>query len=150
MNDEPTELGSIIDPWHESFYEALREADSKSIETFVSGEVVFMPSNQSTVRGSHEVRHWFEGFFRKFKIGSMVETQRSVTVQDKLAFEWGAHSIELIPAAGGQALSDDLRFLHVWQAQSDRRWRIIRMMWNSSRPVSAELGYLLTSVNRPR
>jgi hypothetical protein len=71
-------------------------------------------------------------------------------VQDKFAFEWGSHSIKLVPSAGGATLSEDLRFLHVWQVQSDRRWRMIRMMWNSSRPISAELGQLLASVNKPR
>ena len=56
MNEDPTAVGTVIDPWHEAFYEAIREGDAKSIETLVAGDVVFMPPNEATMRGSNEVR----------------------------------------------------------------------------------------------
>src|SRR5262245_29534073 len=124
MNEDPTAIGSVIDPWHESFYDAIRESDVSTIESVLMGDVVFMPSNDATCRGSVQAREWFDDYFKRFKVDELKETHRSVIVQDKWAFEWGAHSIKISSLNSSQTITDDVRFLHVWQLQPNRRWRL--------------------------
>lgn len=55
MNDDPTALGSVIDPWHESFYEALRESDPAALEPLLAGDVILIPANEHTLSGRNAV-----------------------------------------------------------------------------------------------
>lgn len=117
MNDEPTALGSVIDPWHHSFYEAIREADVTAIEPLLAGDVVLMPANERTVSGRNAVCAWLEQYFKNFNIDEAIETQRSVTIVEKCAFEWGAYSVKIrsLNPASSNMIVDEHRFLYVWQ-----------------------------------
>ena len=148
MNDDPTALGSVVDPWHDSFYQAIRESDAPALEALVTDDIVVMIANEPTLKGAHAVRGWFEDYFKKFKVEEVVVTQRSVIVPDAWGFEWGSHSIRILPI-NGNPFKDESRFLHVWQNQ-DRRWKLARMMWNSSNPIGIPLNRLFASMNLPR
>ena len=149
-DDDKTGLGSIIDPWHESFYEALKTGDTAAAESLLTADVVFMPAGEPTLSGRRHVRAWLDQYFKNFRFEELREEDRNVTVADKWAFEWGAHSIKISPVDGGDPIEDEGRFLNIWQQQPDRKWKLWRMMWNSTRPIGAALGRFMATMNKKK
>jgi len=150
MNDDKTALASVIDPWNDSFYQAVRESDAATIELLITADVVVMPPNETTLNGRSSVRAWWDQYFKNFKIEELDLNQHSVIVADKWAFAWGSHSVKIRPLRGGNLIQDEMRFLNVWQHQPDRKWRLARMMWNSKLPIGSALNRFLASIATPR
>ena len=117
--------------------EALRRADLPTLVSSFRDDAIFMPSNETTLCGHADIRKWYEEYFRYFRIETLVETERSVTLMDEWAFERYAYAIALVPVNGGDRIWDDGRFLSVWRRGADNDWKMAQAIFNSIRPIGS-------------
>jgi ketosteroid isomerase-like protein len=87
--------------------------------------------------GPEEVGEWWKEYFEYFRITSITETEREVTINGDLAIHQSNYMIVITPMKGGTRIRDDGRFLRIWKRQPDGSWKMWRVMWNSIRPVGS-------------
>ena len=130
--DDKTALGSVIDPYRDDWFEAVRKGDIETLESLATTDVVAMPANEPTLEGWNAFANWWDEYFRFFKIERLIDTQREVVVAGDWAFEWGTFTVSLSPIDGTGRIDDEGRYLMVWKRQG-ARWKVSRYIANSTR-----------------
>jgi ketosteroid isomerase-like protein len=96
-----------------------------------------MPPNDTSLYGPDEVRDWCKEYFEYFRVTSITEPDREVTMSGELAIEQTSYMAVITPMKGGTRIRDDGRMVTIWKQQPDSSWKIWRLMWNSTRPVGS-------------
>jgi ketosteroid isomerase-like protein len=123
--------------FHQEVLKASIAEDIGIIMPLFAEDAVLMPPNDTTVFGKDEIRSWWEEYFSFFRITSVVQTERDVTVAGNQAFERYSFSVTIVPKQRGARILDDIRSLTVWRREPDGNWRITHSMWNSTKPVGS-------------
>jgi len=133
-------LNSDADPIFESHRRltaAYLKGDVEAILSLYSDNAVFMAPNEPSVFGKAELQEWHEEYFGSFRIVTVEQTERDVTMLDGWAIERWAYLVALQSLSGEDRIRDDGRFLHVWRLEEDGVWRIAQTMFNSIRPIGS-------------
>ena len=96
-----------------------------------------MPPNDTSLYGVEEVRDWWKEYFEYFRVTSVTEPEREVTIAGDFAIEQTSYMIVITPVKGGTRIRDDGRTLNTWKRQKDGSWKMWRVIWNSIRPVGS-------------
>jgi uncharacterized protein (TIGR02246 family) len=98
-------------------------------------DVVMMPPGEPPIQGKAKLRPWLEKLFSQVRMGS-------TTVSEDLRIN-GAWAVERLvlhstttPVAGGTAVVESGKVLHVYQRQADGSWRIAQDIWNTDGPLN--------------
>ena len=138
MSDKPS-----IDP-HQQILKAALAGDVNMIVEMFTEDAVIMPPNDTTLYGKDEIRSWWEDYFSFFRITSVLQTDREITVVGDQAFERESFSATIIPKESGARILDDIRSLSVWRREPDGGWKISHQIWNSTKPVGSGTNRYMT------
>ena len=138
MSDRPS-----VDP-HQQVLKASLAGDVNLIVEMFAEDAVIMPPNDTTLYGKDEIRSWWEDYFSFFRVASIVQTEREITVEGNQAFERESFSATIIPKESGARILDDIRSLSVWKREPDGNWKISHQIWNSTKPVGSGTNRYMT------
>jgi ketosteroid isomerase-like protein len=138
MSDRPS-----VDP-QQQVLKASLAGDVSLIVDMYAEDAVIMPPNDTTLYGKDEIRSWWEDYFSFFRITSVLETEREITVAGDQAFERESFSATIIPKESGARILDDIRSLSVWRREPDGGWKISHQIWNSTKPVGSGTNRYMT------
>ena len=123
---------------------ALREAHAReaaalstgSVDTMMSvydAEVVMMPPGEPAKNGGSAVREWIER-----SLGDVSISGESTADDVQVAGDWGivryTGTLTITPKAGGQAMTEKIKGIHVFRRQADGSWKIAQDVWNTDAP----------------
>jgi ketosteroid isomerase-like protein len=137
MSTKPLEATDPLLAPSRAYMEAIKTRDFDKLTGLLDPEAIFMPPNDTTLFGPAEVLEWWKEYFDFFRLTSISESEREVTVSGELAVEISMHMIVITPVKGGTRIRDDARIFKIWKRQPDGSWKMWRVMWNSIRPVGA-------------
>jgi ketosteroid isomerase-like protein len=151
---KPAEEADLLAASWQSFMAALKDRDLDKLTSLVDPEAVVMPPNDTSLFGPEEVGEWWKEYFEFFRLTSITETEREMTINGELAIEQSNYMIVITPVKGGARIRDDGRTLRIWKRQPDASWKMWRWMWNSIRPVGSGtnryMSRLLQKRSRPK
>jgi ketosteroid isomerase-like protein len=135
---------------HQRHREALRTSNLNSLVSFFNDEAVFMPSNDATLHGRTDIRKWYEEYFQFFRIESLIDSEREVTMLGDLGLERFSFAVTILPVNGGDAIRDDGRFMAVWKKQIDGEWKMSQAMFNSIRPIGSGTSRFIARISEQK
>jgi ketosteroid isomerase-like protein len=91
------------------------------LENF-SDDVVYMPTNQATLRGKDAVRRWAQEF-NQFELREDIAIEK-ISVSGDLAFSLFTYSFHGVPKSGGKAIHQNGRIIQILERQDDASWKI--------------------------
>jgi ketosteroid isomerase-like protein len=69
------------------------------------------------------LRHRLKILFANYR-AQLAVTIISIRIQGALAFDWGWHTLTLIPRQGGRPTVTRTRYLEIWQKDAEGKWKI--------------------------
>ena len=135
LNTKPSEIDDPLVAAWQVYLDAMKSRDLDKLTSLLDPETVWMPPNDTSLFGREEVGEWWKEYFEFFRVTSVTEREREVTISGDLAIEQTTYMIVITPLKGGTRIRDDGRILRIWKRQLDGSWKIWRFMWNSIRPV---------------
>jgi ketosteroid isomerase-like protein len=141
---------SDIDPIAESrrrFADACLKGDVPSILSFFCDTAVMMAPNEPSIFGKKELEEWHHEYFSAFRVVTLEQTEREVTMFDGWAIERWAYLVAIESLNGDDRIRDDGRFLTVWKKE-DGAWRIQQTMFNSIRPIGSGTSRFLVRLKK--
>lgn len=124
----PAAARALIDSTNAEWLPALKRKDAAAIAARYADDGVVIMGNGTSVRGREAIeRVLAESAARLPPIVSGKLVQDGLTRAGDLLYEWGRGELELA-REGGEPVRVVARYLTVWKAGADGRWRIIRNM----------------------
>src|SRR6476646_7680844 len=99
-----------IEP-HQQVLKASLAGDVSLIVDMFEDDAVLLPPNDTTLFGKDEIRSWWEDYFSFFRVTSVLQTEREITIAGDQAFERESFSATIIPKDSGARILDDIRSL---------------------------------------
>ncbi len=116
-----------------AFLAAYNSGDANAVLTHFADTAVVMPPNAPPLRGKDAIRQFVERGIAGAKANGITLTLESgsdVGATGDLGWHSGAYTVN---KAG--AVIDNGKYLETWR-KSAGRWRIIRRIWSSDRPLA--------------
>ena len=135
---------------HQRHREALRTSNLHSLVSFFREDAVFMPSNDATLHGRGDITKWYQEYFQFFRIDSLIDSEREVTLLGDLALERFSFAVTIVPVNGGDAIRDDGRFMAVWKKDSTGEWKMSQAMFNSIRPIGSGTSRFIARISEQK
>jgi uncharacterized protein (TIGR02246 family) len=123
--------------------EAVREAeeagavsgDAGAFMALVASDAVMMQPNEPAVVGADAIGAWVDEFMGAFAIEFQSYETEDVKVDGDLAVEYYTGVWTMTPAGGGDAVTQNIKGLHVLERQDDGSWKIVYDISNSDDPL---------------
>jgi ketosteroid isomerase-like protein len=118
---------------------AVREAETASINggtgdiSYLADDAVMMPPGEPALSGSAAIREWIDAFMGQFAINAEY-TETDISVSGDWAVERYSAVLTLTPTAGGDAMSETIKGIHVYRRGADGSWKMVYDVWNSDAP----------------
>lgn len=109
---------TIYDP-HSSMIAA---GDTEGWLRNFSDDVVYMPTNQATLRGKEAIRQWAHGL-NQYDLKEDISIEK-ITVSGDLAFSLFTYSFQATPKSEGKAIRTNGRIIQILERQGDGSWKI--------------------------
>ena len=132
----------------EADVEALNQVREQEATAFIAGDpdglvavmtddCLLMPPGEPLVSGHEAVRSWYAAWYatlsEQFQINARYPDSEIEVVGD-WAIERYAGLLTLTPKAGGDAVEQVVKGIHIYRRQPDGGWRIAQDIWNSDSP----------------
>jgi uncharacterized protein (TIGR02246 family) len=117
---------------HESA--AFLEGDADSYVALFTEDCVVTPPSGSRIRGGAALRSWLEGVHDQSTFAGGETEPRMTIVVGSWAWELYTARRAVAPAAGGEAVEEHYRGIHIYRRQPDGTWRIAQEIWNTFTP----------------
>lgn len=105
-----------------------------SLVTVYTSDVTFMAPNEPAVQGQDALRKWGEATF-----GQITMTGRYTSSEVSVSGDWAVDrytaTLTATPKAGGSAIEEKIKGVHIMNRQPDGTWRIAQDVWNSDAPL---------------
>ena len=137
MSTQSSQADNPLVAARRDFLESFKTRDIDKIVSLADPDTVWMPPNDTSLYGPDEVRDWLKEYFEYFRVTSITEPDREVTMSGELAIEQTSYMAVITPLKGGTRIRDDGRMVTIWRPQPDSSWKIWRLLWNSTRPVGS-------------
>jgi len=106
-----------------------------SLVAVFAADAVIMPPNEPQLNGAAAFRAWAAAADSMFTVEGGY-TESSVTVAGDWAIDRYTGALTMTPKAGGAAMQERVRGVHILQRQADGRWLITSDIWNSETPLA--------------
>ncbi len=93
-----------------------------------------MPPNEPGFQGAEARAVWLRGLYEEASVQG-VYTGTELTLAGDWAFEQLAMTLTTTPVAGGGAVEEVAKGLHVYRRQPDGSWKIALDIWNTDSPT---------------
>ena len=128
-------LQQAVQDTNREWMEAIKRGDPASIAALYTEDATLLPPNSEAIRG----RQGIEAFFKAgMQMGISEATLETVDVEylGDVAYEVGAYTMKIEPE-GGQATTDQGKYMVVWKREGDGPWKLAVDMWNTNTPLPA-------------
>jgi ketosteroid isomerase-like protein len=112
---------------------SLTNADVSAMEKIFAADVESVPPGEPALEGVAAVRDWFAAMIDEFD-GRLEYTSSDVMIFGDWAVEHYAGKVTLTPKAGGEAVVEYPRGIHIYHRGEDGAWRITQDVWNYGPP----------------
>ncbi len=116
--------------------EGVSSGDPESSLDAYADDVVFMPPGEPGVKGKDAVRAWLGKLYDQFDV-NLHYTSGDIKVSGDSAFEHYAGNATFTPKAGGDALVEKIKGIHIYHRQADGTWKITHDIWSADEPPPA-------------
>lgn len=106
--------------------------DTEALLSLYANDPVLMPQGQPEVIGKDAIRPLYQAVFKEVVIKSE-STLMDVEVSGDLGYFWSTYRLTATPKAGGEAVESEGKSLFIVKRQPGGRWKIARLIDNSSR-----------------
>jgi erythromycin esterase len=113
---------------------AFLEGDADSYVALFTDDCVVMPPSGSRIRGRTALRSWFQGVHDQSAFaGGEIESLATIPIG---GWAWELYEAKrtLSPRAGGEAVEERYRGMHIYRRQPDGTWRIAQDVWKAATP----------------
>jgi uncharacterized protein (TIGR02246 family) len=125
---------AAIDAANAKFVDALKAGDvPAALNNYAADAIVMMP-NSPAWQGTEAISNGFKEFLSAMKLTEFTVLPNTVIVGGDIAVEHGGGEWTFQPAKGAP-IKDKVKYVTVWQKQSDGSWKIIRDINNSDLPA---------------
>ncbi|MGI0128800.1 MAG: YybH family protein [Thermoplasmata archaeon] len=111
------------------------DSPAVQVASHFTDDSIFLPQNSGMQRGRVAIQQWFRSWLPSTTVEDFVIHTEDLEVVGNTAYEVGTHRMTM-RFRGGKSITDEGKFLMVYQRGPDGRWRISRDMYNSSRPTA--------------
>jgi uncharacterized protein (TIGR02246 family) len=115
---------------------AFTAADTAALEAVFAADALLMAPGEPVVRGLPAMITWTRAMHEAFTVAGEY-TSSDVTVAGDLAVQRFTGRLTLTPKAGGDAMSETVKGIHVLRRQPDGSWKITQDVWNADQPPPA-------------
>jgi uncharacterized protein (TIGR02246 family) len=102
----------------------------------VTADGYLMPPNEPAKVGHDAARAWAQALFEQFT-ANVRYTGTNITVAGDYVIERYTAELTITPKAGGAAMTEAIKGIHIYQRQADGSWKIVQDVWNSDAPPPA-------------
>jgi ketosteroid isomerase-like protein len=110
--------------------------DTAVFDTVFAETVVAMPPGEPAIQGRAALVAWGQAIGDQFTVAGEY-TSTDVTVSGDLAVQRFTGRLTMTPKAGGEAISETIKGVHVLQRRADGTWQITQDVWNADQPPAA-------------
>lgn len=108
---------------------ALMAGDT--VLNYMADDIVVMPPGQPQVVGKAAARAWTQEFMAAMTVSALSYTDAVITVSGDWASERYTGSLTMMPAGGGDAMTETLKGIHIYRKSADGMWKMVADIWNS-------------------
>ncbi len=113
---------------------AFLGGDADSYVALFTDDCAVTPPSGSRMRGRAALRSWLEGVHDQSTFtGGAIEPRMTIAVGG-WALDLYEASRSVAPRAGGDAVEEHYRGMHIYRRQPDGSWRIAQAIWNTATP----------------
>lgn len=99
----------------------------------LTDDAVMLPPNGPMLSGNEAIRKWATDMVNQYRVSGKY-TDRKVIVSGDWASERFAGELSLTPKAGGAAVTERIKGIHILRRQPDGSWKIAQDVWNTDTP----------------
>jgi uncharacterized protein (TIGR02246 family) len=114
-------------------FAALVAEDADAHLATLTEDCIMMGPNEPAVTGHEAIAAWHADFSEMFDIAGGY-TGSEVVVLGDWAIERYTGEVTLTPA-GGDAATETIKGIHIYQRQDDGSWKIAQDIWNADVPM---------------
>lgn len=114
---------------------AFTGGDMEASMSVITDDAVIMPPGEPALNGAEAARAWLQAL-HDFGTLTGRYTDASITVLGDHAIEHFVGELTITPKAGGPAITETVKGIHVYERQADGTWRISHDVWNTDAPPS--------------
>lgn len=123
----------------------VREAEAATLNTAMlenlanvyAADVLMMPPGEPAVTGREAATAWFSDFVEMFDV-NLDYTSSDVTVAGDWAIERYTGTATMTPKEGGEAATETIKGIHIYQRQPDGSWLIVQDIWNYDEAMAGQ------------
>ena len=128
---QETDADEIRDLRNE-YMRAQNSGDAEGCVRHWDDDGLILPPNEPGVRGKQALLEWYKGVFQQVSLHFEL-SYTDIQVSGEWSFANGTYSGHVTPAAGGEPIEEEGKFLEVHRRQADGSWKFARHMWNSDK-----------------
>lgn len=128
VTDQSTTTPADIEAVLRGYATALNTGDSQAWFNYFADDVVFMRSS-GTIEGRAGIEAWAQPIFDSYDMHETI-TPREIVVSGDWAFANLAIVLKGTSKTGGEAVSQNIRAIFIFERQLDRSWKIAHGMLN--------------------
>ncbi|MCI0436956.1 MAG: SgcJ/EcaC family oxidoreductase [Gemmatimonadetes bacterium] len=110
--------------------------DPVAFASVMTADAIAMPPNEPAKTGA-ALTQWLSDFMAGFSISAQPYTHEEITVLGDVAIHRFSFTWTITPKAGGAAVTESGKGIHILRRQADGTWRISRDVWNMDAPPPA-------------
>jgi uncharacterized protein (TIGR02246 family) len=115
---------------------AISAGDSATLVSVYAPDIDMMAPGEPAVKGQDGLRPWLSQFLSQFNVTGRYSSS-VVTVSGDMAVDRYTGELTLTPKAGGAAVTEQIKGVHVMKRQPDGTWLIAQDVWNADAPPAA-------------
>ncbi len=131
-NDQARDLEAIT-ALREENLAAINAGDVSTLLAEFTDDVVFLPADQPPVVGKAALEAWVRPIYEQYDF-EIEGTVKEVVVAGDWAFEWGLLTGTFRLLAGGEDMQVDMKYVYIYERQSDGSWRCAYDIVNKNVP----------------
>ncbi len=122
-----------IDAVREREVAIVKSGSTDSMATVYTDDVDFMPPGEPAVQGIDNAKKWAQNMMAQMNV-SATYTSSHVTVSGDIAVDRYTANFGGTPKAGGPAMTETIKGVHVLKRQPGGGWKIALDTWNADAP----------------
>ena len=130
---DPAADMAAINTLRQSYQTAFNAGDAAGVAALMAADVNDMEPGMPTMAGAAAVQEGLTGMFQQYTAQIEITAQKTEVVGD-LAYDRGTFRNTMTPKAGGDAMTEEGRYLVVARRQADGSWKLVELMGNSPTP----------------
>lgn len=128
---------AAIADFNRRYLKSINDGDIATLSSLTTEGHIMIPPNRAPIVGKAANDTLNGSVFERFRIDESWTPVETV-VSGNWAHQRGTFSVAATPKSGGTTRTTTGNFLRIYQRQPDGSWRMIRDMFNSDQPPTAE------------